>query len=269
MATRAMTGARVRAFSAERRLFVGLAIAMAFTIVAGFSLQWLMGRSSFTESPARLHVHAMLFMGWVGLYLAQTLLGVGAAGPTSIALHRRLGWIGAGWAIVMVVVGVYVTVGMVRRGAVPFFFTPAYFLFMDLLAVLVFGGLVAAAIVLRRRTAWHSRLMVCAMAVLTGPAIGRMVPVPLVMPWVGLSVFAVVILFPLAGMIADRRRYGTHPAWLAGLATLAAMQLAIELLPRSAAGLALYRAVAAGSPGAAVAPDAYPPPPWATAPKAG
>jgi len=104
---------------------------------------------------------------------------------------------------------------------------------------------------------------VCAMAVLTGPAIGRVVPAPLVMPWVGLTVFAFVILFPLAGMIADRRRYGAHPAWLAGLATLVAMQLAIELLPRSAAGLTFYRAVTAGSPGAVVLPDAYPPPPWA------
>lgn len=263
MATRAMTGARSRAFTAEQRLFLKLALAMAITIVAGFSLQWLTGRSSFTDAPVRLHVHAMLFMGWVGLYLTQTLLGVGAIGPGSIALHRRLGWLGAGWATAMVVVGLYVTVGMVRRGAVPFFFTPAYFLFMDMLAVLVFAGLVTAAIVMRRRTAWHSRLMVCAMAVLTGPAIGRVVPVPLVMPWVGLTVFAFVILFPLAGMIADRRRYGAHPAWLAGLATLVAMQFAIELLPRSAAGLAFYRAVTAGSPGAVVLPDAYPPPPWA------
>lgn len=269
MATRAMTGARKRVFTAEQRLFIGLALAMAFTIVAGFSLQWLMGRSSFTDSPLRLHVHGLLFMGWVGLYLTQTLLGVGAIGPGSIALHRRLGWLGAGWASAMVVVGFVVTVGMIRRGAVPFFFTPAYFLFMDSICVLTFAGLVAAAIVMRRRTAWHSRLMVCAMAILTGPAIGRIVPAPFLIPWVGLSVFLIVILFPLVGMIADRRRYGVHPAWLAGLATLLAMQLAIELLPRSAAGLALYRAVAAGSPGAAVAPNAYPPPPWARLQKPG
>jgi hypothetical protein len=264
-----MTGARRRAFSAEQRMFIWLALAMAFTIVVGFSLQWLMGRSSFTASPMRLHVHGLLFMGWVGLYLTQTMLGVGAFGPGSIALHRRLGWLGAGWASAMVVVGVVLTVGMIRRGAVPFFFTPAYFLFMDTVSVLTFAGLVAAAIVQRRRTAWHNRLMVCAMAVLTGPAIGRIVPAPLLIPWVGLSVFLVIVLFPLAGMIADRRRHGVHPAWLAGLATLVAMQLAIELLPRSAAGLAVYRAVAARSPGAAVAPDAYPPPPWARAPKGG
>lgn len=269
MATQAITGARRRAFTAEQRLFIGLALAMAFTIVAGFSLQWLTGRSSFTGSPARLHVHGLLFMGWVGFYLTQTLLGTGAVGPGSIALHRRLGWIGAGWATAMVGVGLYVTIGMIRRGAVPFFFTPGYFLFMDILAVLVFGGLVATAIVLRRRTAWHNRLMVCAMAVLTGPAIGRMLPAPLLIPWVGLSVFPIVLLFPLAGMIADRRRHGVHPAWLVGLATLVAMQLAIELLPRSPAGLAFYRAVAAGSPGATVAPDAYPPPPWERAPKGG
>ena len=255
--------------SREYRLFVWLAVAMALTVVAGFSLQWLAGRSSFTGSPLRLHVHAVLFMGWVALYLTQTLLAAGVFGPGSIALHRRLGWLGAGWAFSMIVVGLFITVGMVRRAAVPFFFTPAYFLFMDSLAILVFGGLVTAAIALRRRTAWHNRLMVCAMAVLTGPAIGRIIPAPFIIPWVGLSAFAGVVLFPLAGMIADRRRHGVHPAWLAGLATLAAMQLAIELLPRSAAGLALYRAVVAGSPGAGVAPDAYPPPPWARSGRGG
>lgn len=254
------TSSTIRRRAHDYRMFVWLALAMAATVVTGFSLQWLAGRSSFVAAPWRLHLHAMLFMGWVGLFVVQTLLAAGMAGRGSLALHRRLGWLGAGWATAMVVVGIVTTVSMVRRAAVPFFFTPAYFLAMDGLAVLWFGGLVAAAIALRRRTAWHNRLMIVAMTILTGPAVGRLIPAPLLMPWVGLTVFAVILVFPVAGIVGDRVTRGrVHPAWWVGLAALATMQAAIELLPRSAAGLAAYRAVVHGSAGAAVDPRAYPP----------
>src|SRR6476619_1022020 len=74
-----------------------LAIAMALTVVAGFSFQLAMGRSTF-GSPLRVHVHAVLFMGWVAILLVQTTF----AARQSLALHRRLGWVGAGWVAAMI-----------------------------------------------------------------------------------------------------------------------------------------------------------------------
>ena len=41
------------------------------------------------------------------------------------------------------------------------------------------------------------------------------------------------------------------------------MQIAINAITFSPVGVAIYRAVTNGSPGAAVAPLAFPPPPWA------
>lgn len=239
----------------DTRFFLTMAIVMALTIAAGFSFQLAMGRSSF-HVPLYIHVHALVFFGWTTLYVAQNAL----AASGSIALHRRLGWLGAGWMTAMPLVGIYTTVLMVQRGGAPFFFLPAYFLVMNSLSVLTFFGLGVAAILLRRRTDWHRRLHYCGMTVLTGPALGRLLPMPLLIPWAGWAVFAATLVFPVIGIAADLRRTGrVHPAWWWGLGALVVMQLAIAAIGGGGLGVALYNAVVAGTPGASVAPLAYPP----------
>src|SRR3546814_1945511 len=52
----------------EHRFFFVSACVMAATIVAGFSLQWLMGRSTL-RAPLHVHIHAWLFMGWTAFYV--------------------------------------------------------------------------------------------------------------------------------------------------------------------------------------------------------
>lgn len=243
----------------DRRFFLVMACTMGAINVLAFSLQWLMGRSSFGASPPLVHAHALVFFGWVALFVTQSAL----AARGSVRLHRRLGWIAAGWAVVMVVLGVTITVAMVRADRVPFFFTPAYFLMMNPLGVLVFAGVVAWAIAMRRRNGWHRRLMIVAMSAIMGPALGRVIPVPLLIPYAGWGVFAAMMLFPLAGAIRDRRRLGrAHPAWWYGLAILLTMQVSIEALGASGVARAVHGWVTAGSPGAKVDPLAYPRPPW-------
>ncbi|RJG57357.1 hypothetical protein D0Z70_03920, partial [Sphingobium terrigena] len=125
----------------DDRFFLKMAIAMALTIVAGFSFQVATGRSTF-GAPPLVHLHAFIFFGWVVLFVSQNLLVTRG----SIGLHRQLGWVGAGWASAMVLVGIYTTIEMTRNAATPFFFLPAYFLVMNILSILCFGGLVIVAI---------------------------------------------------------------------------------------------------------------------------
>ena len=87
--------------------FLGGAIAMTVVIVAGFSVQLAMGRSTFA-SPWYVHAHAVVFMGWVAIFLTQNVL----VATDRIALHRRLGWLAAGWVVLMIVMGCVVTVAM-------------------------------------------------------------------------------------------------------------------------------------------------------------
>ncbi|MEA3081360.1 MAG: hypothetical protein QOD54_1028, partial [Sphingomonadales bacterium] len=147
--------------SADDRFFVRGAIVMALTIVAGFSFQHAMGRSTFA-SPPLVHAHAIIFMGWVAIYLTQNLL----IGAGRVDIHRKLGWIALGWIFPMVLLGCLVTLAMVRRGQVPFFFRPLQVLVFDPMTLFTFAGLTLAAVTLRRRTDWHRRLHFCGMSLL-------------------------------------------------------------------------------------------------------
>ena len=241
----------------DERFFLRGAIVMTLVIIAGFSLQYAMGRSSF-HSPLPVHLHAFAFMGWVAIYLLQNIF----VATGRMHLHRKLGWIAAFWMIPMIILGCYLTARMVRLGHAPFFFRPQQFLVFNPLTVLTFAGLTAAAIVNRKRTEWHRRLHFCAMSMLLGPAFGRLLPMPLLQPWAFESIFAAVLLFPAAGMVADVRRNGTvHPAWKWGVATMFAAVLVIEAITYSPLGAAYYKAVTAGTPGASLPGLAFAPPP--------
>jgi hypothetical protein len=241
----------------DARFFTISAVIMAAIMVAGFSTQLAAGRSTFA-SPPLVHAHAIIFFGWVFIYLTQNVL----VARDAMTLHRRLGWIGAGWIVPMVVLGFGVTLAMVRRGQAPFFFRPLQFLVFDPLTVLTFAGLTVAAVALRSRTRWHRRLHFCGMATLLGPGLGRLLPGPLLQPYAWEVIFAVSLLFPLIGMAADLRREGrVHPAWGWGFGAMLGCFLLVEGITYSPIGTALYHAVTVGSPGASVPPLAFAPPP--------
>ena len=241
----------------DERFFLRAAIVMTLVIITGFSFQLAMGRSTFA-SPLRVHAHAVVFMGWVGIYLLQNVFV--AAGRMD--LHRPLGWIAALWAMLMVLLGIWVTVAMARLGTVPFFFRPLQFLVFDPMAVLTFAGLTYAAIVMRRRTEWHRRLHFCGMTMLLAPAFGRLLPLPLLQPLAWEAAFAPTLLFPIAGMLADTRRSGRiHPAWWWGVGTIVGSFILVEIVTYSPIGTSIYDAVTAGTPGAAKPPLDFSPPP--------
>src|SRR5437763_4818693 len=124
----------------DERFFLGAAIAMTIVIIAGFSTQFAMGRSTF-YSPPLVHAHAIMFMGWVTIYLLQNIF----AASGRMALHRRLGWVAAGWMGPMIILGFGVTLAIVRRGQVPYFFRPLHFLVFVPVAALTFAALTAPA----------------------------------------------------------------------------------------------------------------------------
>ena len=241
----------------DERFFLKCAIVMALIIVAGFSFQLAMGRSTFA-SPVRVHIHAVLFMGWMTIFLLQNVLvSIGR-----VDLHRKLGWVAAGWMVAMVISGFFVTVVMVRNGVTPFFFRPLHFLIFDPVQCLTFAGLTVAAVMMRRQTDWHRRLHFSGMALLLGPAFGRLMPMPFLPPYAWEATFlACLAVLGIIIALDSRRRGSIHPAWKWGVGAWLAMLVVIEALTYSPVGQAIYDATVAGSPGASVDPLAFPPPP--------
>jgi hypothetical protein len=229
------------------RFFLILALAMIAVIVGGFSLNLAAGRSSF-GLPLIYHLHALVFMGWIAIFLAQTLL----VASGNVALHRRLGWIVVGWVPLMVAMGLAITLYSVRdHGGPPFFALPE-FLFGNPAGLLCFAGLAFAGFSMRVRSDWHRRLMLCSLAAITGPGFGRLLPVPFMVPWSWLVAALIApILFPVIGALVDWRRMGhAHPAWLWGIAAMAGSFWFAEAIAFTPFGETVAHAVVAGTPGA-------------------
>jgi hypothetical protein len=231
----------------EARFFFTMACLMAALIVGGFAFNLATGRSSFAL-PLVVHLHAVVMMGWVGLYLTQNYLVF----SDNIALHRRLGWLSAVFVPAIMVMGLAITRWTMQSRGGPPFFDQNQFLFSNPSHLFLMAILVAWAVSVRRNTGWHRRLMFCAFAMLLGPGIGRLLPAPLLIPYAWyLTALLPAVLFPAIGALADKRRYGAvHPAWLCGIGLLLAVQVGADLVAYSDWGVAFTQDFIAGTPGA-------------------
>jgi len=230
----------------ETRFFFIMACVMSLIIVAGFSFQLAMGRSTFAV-PWPAHLHAVVFLAWVGLYLAQhTTIHAGQR-----ALHASFGKIAYLLIPAMMATGSLLMVEVARRTGGPFFFHASEFLWSNLALLWCFGALAWWALMRRRYSGWHRRLMLCAMAILTGPGLGRLLPLPLMIPYSWTVTTFVTFLFPIIGMVADKRRSGhVHPAYFWGLGAYAATFAVSMAIAYSPFGIAITEWVTAGSSGA-------------------
>ncbi|MBU2605371.1 MAG: hypothetical protein KKC43_05720 [Alphaproteobacteria bacterium] len=243
--------------ASDRQFFRACFTAMAFVLVSGFVVQLALGRSSF-NAPLIVHLHAVVFMGWVGIVLAQSWLATGG----NIAMHRQLGKLALVWAITMIVFGTLVTLAATQTGRTPFFFQPQHFLIANPMTLLGFAGLLIAAIALRQQTDWHARLQVGAFVMLMGPGFGRLIPMPLLTPYAFETAGLVALLVPAIGMLRDWRVHGRpHPAWLWGTGVLIAVMVLARMLAFSPVGAAIYESATAGSIVAGTDGLAFPPPP--------
>lgn len=242
MATLAQRGAGAEG----TRFYTIMAFVMALVIVAGFSLNLAMGRSSFAL-PAAFHVHGMIFMGWLGLYLAQAV----TIASGNRALHRQLGKLAYVFIPAMVAAGAMIIVVSIRGTGGPFFFAQNEFFISNLAGLLVFGGLAWWALRVRRHTGWHRRLMLVAMSALTGPGLGRLLPMPLLIPNAWPIAVCASFIFGVVAMLVDWRSNGrVHPAYWWGMGINVGAFLASMVLAYSPLGYAITEAVIAGTPGA-------------------
>ena len=160
---------------------VGMSGVLLLLVMVGFSPTFFL-RSAFTERPLPLYLylHGTVLTLWFSLGVVQSVLV--AAHRTSV--HRRLGVVGGLTAAALVPLS-----GFVALQAIPRYVAagvhPAEIQFIvigDLISLVVFAGLVTAALVWRHHRDWHRRLMLVASIMIIGPAIARLERVGLAVP---------------------------------------------------------------------------------------
>jgi hypothetical protein len=229
----AATSRRAR-WSAEHRFYIGFAAALAAAVLLGFARTFFL-RPWYPEwarahgaPEAFFYIHGVVFVGWFLLLLAQPSLV--AAGR--IDLHRRLGRLGGGLAIAMVLLG---TLGALIAAGRPTGFMdvpapPLQFLTVPLTIMVLFGTFVTLALLNRRDPQTHKRYMLLASIALVEAGVARwpfaFMETALPVPGIGMIELCVdLFLVPLVVWdLVSRRRL--HPVTLwGGLALIASQPL--------------------------------------------
>jgi uncharacterized membrane protein YozB (DUF420 family) len=231
MATKVEGAAEVRrparGFMADQPFFTRFAILLTLFILLAFAQFAMRGLVDVRKAPPLVHLHGAVMVSWLGLFVAQNML----VHKGELALHRKLGWVAAALVAAVAVLGWAVGYQAVATGRVPPFFTPAYFLALTGLGATSFAAVVAWAVSKRRETQWHRRLMLGATILIVEPALGRLLPMPLLGVWGEWVVL--LIQLGLIGIIArhDRKVLGqVHPATVALAAVALALHVAVTLV---------------------------------------
>jgi hypothetical protein len=193
----------------RRPFYIGLSLLMGVIAVVGFWPTYfgplLLGASA---QPLIIHLHATVFAGWLALFLIQAAL----AASGRVQWHRRLGRIGIGYGMLVIVLGL--VTGLVRsaerfRAGLG----GEFLLFAALADMTMFSIFFGAAIALRRKPQLHKRLMLVAATMLLVAATARMTFLP------STTLRQAVWVSPiLLALLHDfRSRHVIHPVYLLGL----------------------------------------------------
>jgi hypothetical protein len=209
------------------RVFVPLALLSAAIATVGFWPTYfgLMLKGTL-DAPLVIHVHAAVFVAWLGLFIAQAAL----AATGRVATHVRLGpWLFA-FGVVLIAMGLIAAFASfghhyLVEGDLA---TARRKLFSPLRDMIFFAPFLAAGWSYRRQPEIHKRLMVVATNILLIAAVSRMtflgtpVPGPLLL-----------LVWPLPTYAAMAHDYATkrliHPVYVIGLTAMVTMRLVLPL----------------------------------------
>ena len=119
--------------------------------------------------PKIVHVHAVVFSMWMLILTAQVLLVLG----DRVSFHRKMGWVAAGWAGLMAILGPWAAFAWHAANlGLPSSDPP--FLSVQLLNMVGFLTLLTWGITLRKNPATHRRLMILSTVALADPGFSRL-----------------------------------------------------------------------------------------------
>jgi hypothetical protein len=137
-------------------------------MIAGFGLDFPRFLNENPPAPFVVRIHAVVFSAWMLILTAQVLLVL----SNRVAWHRKFGWIAAGWACLMAVVGPWAAIAFQVVNLHSGNGDPA-FLSVQLSNSVEFLVLLAWGISLRKNPAAHRRMMILSTISLADPGFSR------------------------------------------------------------------------------------------------
>lgn len=209
-----------RNYLADQAFFTKFAIILALIIIFGFAQFAARGMVDVPAVPIWVHVHAVVMLVWLGLFVSQNIL----IQRKAIKYHRKLGWISLLVAFAVVALTCFTGYMAVALNRQPPFFSGPYFLALVYVEAIVFLTVIIWAISKRKETQWHRRLMFGATIVILEPAFGRLLPLPLMGDW-----GEWVVLLVQLGFVALIARHDRHVLGLVHPATIGIGVIAIAV----------------------------------------
>ena len=161
------TRGRVRAPSFS----LGIILVMCFFVFGGFGMHSALPamRGDFPPAPPVVHLHALLFVSWMGLLVVQAaLVNVGR-----VALHRSLGTWGIAHGTAVICMGLMMQLIASGAGHAAGRAAGTDGLYLGLLAFAGFAVMFTLAIRNVRRPDIHKRMMLFAMLPVIPPGVNR------------------------------------------------------------------------------------------------
>lgn len=209
----------------DQPFFTAMSMVLAGVIVLGFVQFTLRGFVEINALPWWVHAHAVFMIIWLTVYVTQNILAENGA----FDQHRKLGWLAL---LAVAGIGIFGSLAGIQALAlhrIPPFFTDAYFLALTQVEIALFVGTVLWGVALRGHTQWHRRVMLGATVLLMEPALGRLLPMPLLGgagEWFALA----IQLVPLAVLAWHDQSVisKVHPATLSSTAIVIGSHIAVS-----------------------------------------
>jgi hypothetical protein len=243
-ATIGQRGLRREALPSDSTFYLTLAIVSALIIFVGFAPSFYLKSVIHAPVPPLTLltiVHGLVFTAWMMLFVTQAAL----IQADKIALHRQLGILGTLLFGVMLSLGYSTAITAGRLGHAPPG-APAPLAFMALPLLDLTGSLIliVLALLYRRRSDWHKRLMIGALFTLTAPGSAR-ICIPLGFAaeavWIGFALMEALLAAAIAHDWWKSQRI--HPAYWLVASVIVTTHLAVAWAFSSSAWMAFARAI--------------------------
>ena len=232
----------------RNKFFMYISIALLVIVLVGFSPTFYL-RTFFDvpDIPLYVYGHGAALTAWFIWFCVQTT----AVNNGRVDLHRRLGAVGVTIGILVLISGTAAAMGLAPRllekyGNIDSDFSRIAGVVWGNIGMLVtFTGFLVAAVLNRRKSETHKRLMYLASIGIILPAFGRIAKFPMIdLPEPPLVFAGLLTLLMLLGVF-DRTSNGSvhRVTWIGGIALFASLIFFGLVVPTTASGRAFVLAL--------------------------